>query len=165
MEGALRGAHTALAVAAMLVACIGLIALVNGLLGWIGGGIGFPGLSLEYGMGLLFSPLAWLLGVPAAECGAVGAALGLKVVVNEFVAYVHLGAAIQAGRLSHRAVAIVSFALCGFANLSSIGILVAAFGSQCPDRREEVARQSARAVLAGVLSNLTGAAIAGIIIP
>ncbi|RFD19430.1 NupC/NupG family nucleoside CNT transporter [Komagataeibacter melaceti] len=164
MEGALRGAHTAMAVAAMLVACIGLIALANGVLGWVGGIVGIPALSLEYGMGRLFAPLAWLLGVPAAECGAVGSVLGLKVVVNEFVAYMHLGAAIGGGQLSPRTVAIASFALCGFANLSSIGILVAAFGSQCPDRREEVARQSARAVLAGVLSNLMSAAMAGIII-
>ncbi|AXY23325.1 Nucleoside permease NupX [Komagataeibacter saccharivorans] len=164
MEGALKGARTALAVAAMLVACIGLIALVNGVLQAAGGVVGIPALSLEYLMGFVFGPLAWLLGVSGRECGAVGSVLGLKVVVNEFVAYARLGPAIQAGHLSHRAAAIASFALCGFANLSSVGLLVAAFGSQCPDRREEVARSSARAVLGGMLSNLTSAAIAGIII-
>ncbi|ATU73004.1 Nucleoside permease nupX [Gluconacetobacter sp. SXCC-1] len=165
MEGALKGAHTAMAVAAMLVACIGLIALVNGMLQAMGGYIGLPGLSLEYLMGFIFSPVAWLLGVPGAECSTVGSVLGLKVVLNEFVAYLHLGPDIQAGRLSQRAAAIASLALCGFANLSSLGLLVAAFGSQCPERREEVARKSARAVLGGMLSNLMSAAIAGIILP
>lgn len=133
MEGALKGAHTAMAVAAMLVACIGLIALANGMLQAAGGAVGMQGLSLEYLMGFIFAPLAWLLGVPASECSAVGSVLGLKVVLNEFVAYLHLGPDIQAGRLSHRAGAIASLALCGFANLSSIGLLVAAFGSQCPN--------------------------------
>ncbi|MCE2563569.1 NupC/NupG family nucleoside CNT transporter [Komagataeibacter sp. FNDCF1] len=165
MEGALKGTHTAVAVAAMLVACIGLIALVNGGLQAAGSHVGLPALSLEYLMGFMFAPLAWLLGVPGPECGMVGSVLGLKVVLNEFVAYMRLGPDIQAGRLSQRAAAIASFALCGFANLSSLGLLVAAFGSQCPDRREEVARKSARAVLAGMLSNLMSAAIAGIIIP
>lgn len=165
MEGAQKGAQTAVAVAAMLVACIGLIALVNGVLQGIGGHIGLSMLSLEYLMGLIFAPIAWMLGVPAGECDAVGSVLGLKVVLNEFVAYFHLGPDIQAGRLSKRAAAIASFALCGFANLSSLGLLVAAFGSQCSDRREEIARKSARAVLGGLLSNLMSAAIAGIIMP
>ncbi|ARW15373.1 NupC/NupG family nucleoside CNT transporter [Komagataeibacter europaeus] len=164
MEGALNGTRTAVSVAAMLVACIGLIALVNGILQGVGGVVGWPALSLEYLMGLLFAPVAWLLGVPLSECGTVGSVLGLKMAVNEFVAYLHLGPDIRGGVLSPRAAAIASFALCGFANLSSIGLLVAAFGSQCPDRREEVARRSARAVLAGMLSNLLSAAIAGIII-
>ncbi|GBR27669.1 NupC/NupG family nucleoside CNT transporter [Komagataeibacter oboediens] len=165
MEGAMKGAQTAVAVAAMLVACIGLIALVNGMLQGIGGHVGLPALSLEYIMGLLLAPLAWMLGVPAGECDAVGSVLGLKVVLNEFVAYLRLGPDIQAGRLSARAAAIASFALCGFANLSSLGLAVAAFGSQCPDRREEIAHKSARAVLGGMLSNLMSAAIAGIIMP
>ncbi|OAG75301.1 putative inner membrane transport protein [Acetobacter malorum] len=112
----------------------------------------------------MFSPIAWLLGVPAGECTIVGSVLGLKLVINEFVAYLHLGPSLQNGALSARSGAIATFALCGFANLSSIGILVAAFGSQCPERRAELAHISARAVLAGMLSNFMSAAIAGIIL-
>lgn len=164
-EGALKGTRTAVAVGATLVACVGLIALVNRGLGAAGGLAGFPGLSLEYCFGMLFAPVAWLLGVPAGECGAVGSVLGLKVAVNEFVAYLRLAPQIHSGVLSPRSGAIAAFALCGFANLSSVGILVAAFGSQCPERREELALISARAVLAGVLSNLTSAALAGILLP
>ncbi|OUJ03097.1 NupC/NupG family nucleoside CNT transporter [Acetobacter cibinongensis] len=163
-EGALKGTRTAVAVAATLVAFVGLIALVNTGLQSLGPALHVPGLSLEYLFGLLFAPIAWLLGVPAAECGIVGSVLGLKLVINEFVGYLHLSPFLQNGALSARSGAIAAFALCGFANLSSIGILVAAFGSQCPERREELARISARAVLAGMLSNLMSAAIAGIIL-
>ncbi|MDN7356288.1 NupC/NupG family nucleoside CNT transporter [Acetobacter senegalensis] len=163
-EGALKGTKTAVAVAATLVAFIGLIALVNSGFQALGPLIHMPFLSLEYLFGLLFSPIAWLLGVPAGECSIVGSVLGLKLVINEFVAYLHLGPSLQNGALSARSGAIAAFALCGFANLSSIGILVAAFGSQCPERRAELARISARAVLAGMLSNFMSAAIAGIIL-
>ncbi|MFE8873406.1 NupC/NupG family nucleoside CNT transporter [Acetobacter persici] len=163
-EGALKGTKTAVAVAATLVAFIGLIALINSGFQALGQAISMPYLSLEYLFGLLFSPVAWLLGVPAGECTLVGSVLGLKLVINEFVAYLHLGPSLQDGALSVRSGAIATFALCGFANLSSIGILVAAFGSQCPERRAELARVSVRAVMAGMLSNLMSAAIAGIIL-
>lgn len=163
-EGALKGTKTAVAVAATLVAFIGLIALINSGFQALGQAINMPYLSLEYLFGLLFSPVAWLLGVPAGECTLVGSVLGLKLVINEFVAYLHLGPSLQNGALSVRSGAIATFALCGFANLSSIGILVAAFGSQCPERRAELARVSVRAVMAGMLSNLMSAAIAGIIL-
>lgn len=163
-EGALKGTKTAVAVAATLVAFIGLIALINSGFQALGQAISMPYLSLEYLFGLLFSPVAWLLGVPAEECTLVGSVLGLKLVINEFVAYLHLGPSLQNGALSVRSGAIATFALCGFANLSSIGILVAAFGSQCPERRAELARVSVRAVMAGMLSNLMSAAIAGIIL-
>lgn len=163
-EGALKGTKTAVAVAATLVAFIGLIALINSGFQALGQAISMPYLSLEYLFGLLFSPVAWLLGVPAGECTLVGSVLGLKLVINEFVAYLHLGPSLQNGALSVRSGAIATFALCGFANLSSIGILVAAFGSQCPERRAELARVSVRAVMAGMLSNLMSAAIAGIIL-
>lgn len=163
-EGALKGTKTAVAVAATLVAFIGLIALINSGFQALGQAISMPYLSLEYLFGLLFSPVAWLLGVPAGDCTLVGSVLGLKLVINEFVAYLHLGPSLQNGALSVRSGAIATFALCGFANLSSIGILVAAFGSQCPERRAELARVSVRAVMAGMLSNLMSAAIAGIIL-
>lgn len=163
-EGALKGTRTAVAVAATLVAFIGLIALVNSGLQALGPLIHLPALSLEYLFGMVFSPIAWLLGVPAGECSIVGSVLGLKLVINEFVAYLHLSPSLQNGVLSARSGAIAAFALCGFANLSSIGILVAAFGSQCPERREELARVAARAVLAGMLSNFMSAAIAGVLI-
>ncbi|GAN67335.1 NupC/NupG family nucleoside CNT transporter [Acetobacter orleanensis] len=163
-EGAMKGTKTAVAVAATLVAFIGLIALINSGFQALGQAIDMPFLSLEYLFGLMFSPIAWVLGVPAGECTLVGSVLGLKLVINEFVAYLHLSPSLQNGALSARSGAIATFALCGFANLSSIGILVAAFGSQCPERRAELAHISTRAVLAGMLSNFMSAAIAGVIL-
>lgn len=163
-QGAMKGTKTAVAVAATLVAFIGLIALVNSGFQALGQLIHKPFLSLEYLFGLVFSPVAWLLGVPMGECNLVGSVLGLKLVINEFVAYLHLGPSLHNGALSARSGAIATFALCGFANLSSIGILVASFGSLCPERRVELAQISTRAVLGGMLSNFMSAAIAGIIL-
>jgi CNT family concentrative nucleoside transporter len=148
----------------MLIAFVGLIALANGIAGALGGLLGWPGLRIEAVLGQVLSPLAWLLGVPWEKAATIGTAIGEKFVFNEFLAYAHLSPALRAGEFDARTVAIVSFALCGFANLASIGIQLASFGALVPERRSEVARLGLLAVAAGTLSNLTSAAIAGLFI-
>jgi CNT family concentrative nucleoside transporter len=162
--GTANGVQVAVAVGAMLVAFIGLIACLNGLIGLAGGWFGLPGLSLEAILGQAFAPLAWTIGVPWQEAHQIGGIIGQKLVFNEFVAYVTLSPHGSAATLSHHAIAIASFALCGFANFSSIGILLAGYGAVAPERRSEVARMGLRAVLAGTLSNLMSATIAGMFI-
>jgi len=159
-----NGVRVAVAVGSMLIAFIGLIACLNGLVGWIGGLFGVGGLSLQQILGWVFAPLAWLIGVPWSASVVIGGIIGQKIVFNEFVAYVQLSPMIHAHSLDTHSLAIASFALCGFANLSSIGILLAGFGAVAPERRAEVARLGMRAVLAGTLSNLMSATIAGIFI-
>ena len=168
--GAASGLQLALNVGAMLIAFVGLIALINGMLGGIGGWFGMPELTLELILGYAFSPLAFLIGVPWAEAVTAGSFIGQKIVVNEFVAYLnftpYLGENAQViattGELmSEKTTAIISFALCGFANLSSIAILLGGLGSLAPNRRSDIARMGVKAVLAGTLSNLMAATIAG----
>ncbi|GEM80141.1 NupC/NupG family nucleoside CNT transporter [Vibrio superstes] len=162
--GASAGLSLALNVGAMLIAFIGLIALINGLLGGVGGWFGFEGLTLEMLLGWLFAPLAFLIGVPWNEAVVAGEFIGLKTVANEFVAYAnfapYLGEAAPVV-LSEKTKAIISFALCGFANLSSIAILLGGLGSIAPKRRGDIARMGIKAVVAGTLSNLMAATIAG----
>ena len=168
--GAASGLQLALNVGAMLIAFVGLIALINGMLGGIGGWFGMPELTLELILGYAFSPLAFLIGVPWAEAVTAGSFIGQKIVVNEFVAYLnftpYLGENAQiiaaTGEvMSEKTTAIISFALCGFANLSSIAILLGGLGSLAPNRRSDIARMGVKAVLAGTLSNLMAATIAG----
>ncbi|AGV17365.1 MULTISPECIES: NupC/NupG family nucleoside CNT transporter [Vibrio] len=168
--GAASGLQLALNVGAMLIAFVGLIALINGMLGGIGGWFGMPELTLELILGYAFSPLAFLIGVPWAEAVTAGSFIGQKIVVNEFVAYLnftpYLGENAQViaatGEvMSEKTTAIISFALCGFANLSSIAILLGGLGSLAPNRRSDIARMGVKAVLAGTLSNLMAATIAG----
>ena len=147
----------------MLLAFIGLIALVNGLLGLIGGLFDYDNLTLQLLLGWMFSPIAWLLGIPWENAVTGGSFIGQKLVVNEFVAFVEFGLIQEA--LSTRSQAIITFALCGFANFSSIAILLGGLGSLVPSRRQEIARLGLKAVLAGTLANLSSAAIAGILIP
>lgn len=158
-SGALSGMHIALAVGAMLVAFIALMAMVNGLLGALGGVIGYPDLTLELILGWIFQPLAWLLGVPWAEAEAAGSFIGQKLVLNEFVAY--LSFTEQRAAFAPLTQAIITFALCGFANFSSIAILLGGLGSVAPNRREDIARFGFRALLAATLANLMSAALAG----
>jgi len=158
-SGALSGMHIALAVGAMLVAFIALMAMVNGLLGALGGLVGFPELTLELILGWVFQPLAWLLGVPWAEAEAAGSFIGQKLVLNEFVAY--LSFTEQRAAFAPLTQAIITFALCGFANFSSIAILLGGLGSVAPNRREDIARFGFRALLAATLANLMSAALAG----
>ncbi len=170
-SGVTVGLEIAFNVGAMLIAFIGLIALADGISGHICGWFGHPGWTLEYLLGVLFSPLAWLIGVPWHNAQIAGSFLGQKMILNEFVAYVrlspylHSAASVTAAGLQvlgPRTLAIISFALCGFANLSSIAILVGGFSVVAPERRSEVTRYGLRVVVAGTLSNLMSATIAGI---
>lgn len=157
--GASSGLTLAVNIGAMLLAFIGLIALLNGLLGWAGALAGIEGLSLELLLGTLFRPLAFLLGVPWEEAVVAGNLIGQKLVLNEFVAYAAFSE--DKAQLGAHAQAVVSFALCGFANFSSIAILLGGIGTLAPSRRAEVAELGLRAVLAGFMANLMSAAIAG----
>lgn len=160
--GASDGLKLALNVGAMLLAFIGLIALINGLLGLIGGLFDYDNLTLQLLLGWMFSPIAWLLGIPWENAVTGGSFIGQKLVVNEFVAFVEFGLIQEV--FSTRSQAIITFALCGFANFSSIAILLGGLGSLVPSRRQEIARLGLKAVLAGTLANLSSAAIAGILI-
>jgi CNT family concentrative nucleoside transporter len=158
-SGASSGMHLALNVGAMLLAFVALIALLNGLLGGIGAWFDHPTLTLQEILGYVFAPVAWLLGVPWSEAVTAGSFIGQKLVVNEFVAYLDFMNYREG--LSAHTQAIVTFALCGFANLSSIAILLGGLGGMAPSRRKDIARLGLRAVLAGSMANLMSAAIAG----
>jgi CNT family concentrative nucleoside transporter len=163
--GAATGMQLALNVGAMLLAFIGLIALINGILGGVGGWFGMPEITLELILGYIFAPLAFLIGVPWEEATIAGSFLGQKLVVNEFVAYLNFAPYLAEGAeivLSEKTKAIISFALCGFANLSSVAILLGGLGSLAPARRHDIAKMGMKAVAAGTLSNLMSATIAGL---
>lgn len=161
-RGAGDGLMLALNVGAMLLAFIALIALINGILGGIGSIFGYGSLTLEGILGLMFSPLAFAIGVPWAEAVEAGSFIGQKLVLNEFVAYSSFAPEIE--NLSGKTVAVVSFALCGFANLSSMAILLGGLGGMAPNRRPDIARLGLKAVAAGMLASLLSAAIAGMFI-
>ncbi|WP_174849473.1 NupC/NupG family nucleoside CNT transporter [Yersinia artesiana] len=169
-SGAASGLQLALNVGAMLLAFIALIALLNGILGGIGGWFDYPQLSMELILGWVFSPIAYLIGIPWNEAMVAGSFIGQKIIVNEFVAFMNFGQYLQAEELvraaglqvlSEHSKAIISFALCGFANLSSVAILLGGLGSMAPNRRHDIARFGLKAVAAGTLSNLMSATIAG----
>jgi CNT family concentrative nucleoside transporter len=161
-RGASVGLSLALNVGAMLLAFIALIALVNGILGAIGGWFDYPGLSLQKILGFIFAPIAFAVGVPWSEAVLAGGFIGEKLVLNEFVAYTDFAPQIK--NLTPKTVAIVSFALCGFANLSSMAILIGGLGSMAPNRRQDIAHLGLRAVAAGMLASLLSAAIAGMLV-
>ena len=161
-NGAQSGVQIAIAVAAMLIAFTSLIALVNGLLGWLGSLVGIDGLTLQTILGFVFSPVMWVVGVPWSEAQIAGSIFGEKIVLNEFIAYLSL-AEIQAD-LSERTRVILTFAVCGFANFASIGILLGGLGTIIPDRKPEIARMGLKAVYAASLANLMSGAIAGILV-
>ncbi len=170
-SGAASGMQLALNVGAMLLAFVALIALLNGMLSGIGGWFNYPQLSMELILGWVFSPLAWIIGVPWSEANVAGSFIGQKLIINEFVAYLNFGeylkddatvAAAGLQVLSDHTKAIISFALCGFANLSSIAILIGGLGSMAPNRRHDIAQLGLKAVAAGTLSNLMSATIAGV---
>jgi CNT family concentrative nucleoside transporter len=162
-QGAQTGVRLAVAVGAMVLAFVALVALANGLLGGIGGWFGYPGLSFQAIVGAVFKPIMFLIGIPWNEAGAAGGLFGTKVVLNEFVAFIDLGQ--MSGQLSPRSVAIVTFALCGFANFSSIAIQMAVTGGLAPNQRPVIARLGLKALAAGSLANLMSAALAGILLP
>jgi concentrative nucleoside transporter, CNT family len=161
-EGAIQGVQLVLAIISILILFLGLIALVNAILGWIGGLFGFPDFSLELILSYLLFPLAFIMGVPLQDCGAVAVFLGKKIILNEFIAYTDLAQAIQANAISPRAAAIATFALCGFANISSIGQQIGGIGGLVPRRRNDVAKLGVRAMLAGSFTNFVSASIAGL---
>ena len=162
-EGAREGLSLALNVGAMLLAFIALIAVANLGLGWLGSLFGQEGWSLQGLLGQVFAPVAWLLGVPWTETASAGSFIGQKIVLNEFVAFTSFGESMSG--LSPRTQAIVTFALCGFANLSSIAILLGGLGTLVPSRRSEIAALGLRAVLAATLANFTSACLVGIFLP
>lgn len=161
-RGALAGGRIAVTVGALLIAFIALISLANGVLGGIGGWFGAGDLTFQQLLGWLLAPLAWLLGVPWSEAAQAGSWIGQKTVLNEFVAYADFGPAVDG--LSPVTVAVVTFALAGFANLGSIAIMIGTIGSLAPERRSWVAELGLRALLAGSLANLANAAIAGVVV-
>ncbi|AJA10726.1 Na+ dependent nucleoside transporter-like protein [Sphingopyxis fribergensis] len=161
-QGAQTGVKLAVAVGAMVMAFVALVALANGLLAGIGGWFGVEGLSFQAIIGTIFRPVMWLMGVPWEESAVVGGLFGSKVVLNEFVAFIDLGRA--QGDMSAAAVAIATFALCGFANFSSIAIQMAVTGGLAPNQRPMIAKLGLKALLAGSLSNLMSAALAGLML-
>jgi CNT family concentrative nucleoside transporter len=163
-QGAQTGVKLAVAVGAMVLAFVALVALANGILGAIGGLFGMPDLSFQMLLGFVFAPIMYLLGVPWAEAGTAGGLFGTKIVLNEFVAFIDLGA-MEPGTLSDRTRAIVTFALCGFANFSSIAIQMAVTGGLAPNQRPVIARLGIKALAAGSLANLMSAALAGLFLP
>jgi CNT family concentrative nucleoside transporter len=163
-QGAQTGVKLAVAVGAMVLAFVALVALANGLLGGLGNMVGVPGLSFQRLIGCLFQPVMFLIGVPWREAGAAGGLFGTKLVLNEFVAFIDLGK-MDAATLSDRSRAIVTFALCGFANFSSIAIQMAVTGGLAPNQRPVIARLGIRALLAGSLANLMSAALASLMLP
>ena len=163
-QGAGDGLKLALNVGAMLLAFIALVALVNGLLGPVGGWIGIPGLNLEMILGFLFRPLAWVMGVPWAEADSVGTLLGLKTAANEFVAYSRFEDISAENGLSEKSRVIATYALCGFSNFSSIAIQIGGIGGIAPERKSELASLGLRAMIAGTLACLQTATIAGLLV-
>lgn len=161
-RGTTDGLHLALNIAAMLISFLALIALTNGIMGGIHNHLRYFPLSLEQVFGYLFWPIAWVIGVPVHDCAAVGNLLGIRMVLNELVAFSQLGD--QKALLEPRTVTIATFALCGFANLSSIGIQIGGIGALAPNKRGELARLGFRAMIAGTMANLMSASIAGMLL-
>jgi CNT family concentrative nucleoside transporter len=162
--GAGQGMQLALNVGAMLMAFVALVALVNYLLGWLGGFVGQEGLTLQLLLGQVLRPLAWVMGVPWSETAYVGGLVGIKVVLNEFVAYAQFGSDLAGNvALSPRSAVILTYALLGFANFSSIAIQIGGIGGLAPERRSEIARYGLRAMIAGNLAAFSSASIAGML--
>jgi concentrative nucleoside transporter, CNT family len=176
-SGASDGMKLVLNVGAMLIAFLALLALVDALLGWAGAHIGLPSLSLELIFSYVLSPVAWLIGVPWHDCGQVAILLGKKVTLNEFIAYVDLRTLIQNAKaiasgaaapgslpvISERAKVLATYALCGFANIGSIGIQIGGIGGIAPNRQHDLATLGFRALLAGSLANFMTASVAGLL--
>ncbi|SMQ64119.1 concentrative nucleoside transporter, CNT family [Altererythrobacter xiamenensis] len=161
-QGTQTGVRLAVAVGAMVMVFVALVALANGIVGGIGGWFGYPDLSFQQMLGWLFAPVMFLIGIPWSEAGTAGGLFGTKIVLNEFVAFIELG---QLETLTGRSRAIVTFALCGFANFSSIAIQMAVTGGLAPNQRPVIAKLGLRALAAGSLANLMSAALAGLFLP
>jgi CNT family concentrative nucleoside transporter len=160
-RGTIDGGQLAFNVAIMLISFLALIALLNGIMGWTHNHVSwFPG-SIQQVLGFIFSPVAWLIGVPKHDCSAVGNLLGSRMVINELYAYTLLGA--QRATLDPRSFTIATFALCGFANFSSIGIQIGGIGALAPNKRDQLAKLGFRAMIAGTMANLMSASIVGLL--
>jgi CNT family concentrative nucleoside transporter len=160
-NGATTGMQVALSVGALLIAFVAFVALINGALSGVGNWFGIEGLTLQWLLGKLFMPIALVIGVPWAEAAEAGSLIGQKLVINEFYAY--LSFVEIKDTLSAHTQLIVTFALCGFANLSSIAILMGGLGAIVPSRRHDIARLGLKAVIGGTLVNLMNASLAGLI--
>ena len=163
-RGASNGLKLTLNVAAMLIAFFGLLALVNGVLGWIGLQIGLPQLSLEWIFSYLMAPLAWLMGVPWSDCSQVGILLGKRTILNEIIAYLDLKALWEQGAFSERSKILATYALCGFSNLSSIAVQIGGITALAPSRQQDLAKLGLRAMIAGSLACFMTACVAGILL-
>jgi CNT family concentrative nucleoside transporter len=161
-RGTTDGLHLALNIAAMLISFLALIALTDGILGGLHNWIHWLPASLEQIFGVMFAPVAWVIGVPWRDCGFVGTLLGTRMALNELVAFSMLGP--RKAMLDPRSFTIATFALCGFANLSSIGIQIGGIGALAPNKKSELARLGIRAMLAGTMANLMSASIAGMLL-
>jgi len=159
-RGTIDGGKLAMNVGIMLISFLALVALVDSILTWMHGGMGFVPTSLGQLLGIFFAPVAWLIGVPWHDCLAIGNLLGTRMALNEVIAYIGLGT--QKAALLPRSFTIGTFALCGFANLGSIGMQIGGIGALVPERRDDLAKLGIRAMLAGTMANLISAAIAGI---
>jgi CNT family concentrative nucleoside transporter len=160
-RGTIDGGQLAFNVAIMLISFLALIAMVNGIMGWTHNHMGFFPESIQKVLGTIFAPVAWLIGVPGKDCGAVGSLLGTRTVINELVAYSDLGR--LKAVLDPRSVTIATFALCGFANFSSIGIQIGGIGALAPNKRDQLAKLGFRAMIAGTMANLMSASIVGLL--
>lgn len=165
-SGALDGLKLALNVAAMLIAFLGLVALVNAILGWLGQSLGLPQLSLEWMLSYLMAPIAWLMGVPWVDCPKVAILLGKKTILNEFIAYLDLSEMVkgETPQISERANILATYALCGFSNLGSIGIQIGGISAIAPQRQHDLAKLGLRAMIAGSLACFMTACIAGLLL-
>jgi CNT family concentrative nucleoside transporter len=159
-RGTIDGGKLAMNVGIMLISFLALVSMLNGLMAWVHGGVIWFPASINQVLGFLFSPVAWLIGVPWKDAPAIGNLLGTRMVLNEFIAYQQLG--IQKAVLMSQSFTIGTFALCGFANLGSIGMQIGGIGALVPERRNDLAKLGVRAMLAGTMANLISASIAGI---
>jgi concentrative nucleoside transporter, CNT family len=166
-EGASAGMMLALNVAAMLIAFTALVAMCNAMVSGLGGLCGYEGeaaWSLQKGFGYALAPVAWLMGIAWDDCYRCGQLLGERTVLNEFIAYLNLSQIIKDGQMSERSVVILTYALCGFANFSSIGIQIGGIGAIAPTRRGDLARLGLRAMIGGTLASFMTACVAGMLL-
>ncbi|MEH1769131.1 MAG: NupC/NupG family nucleoside CNT transporter [Nostoc sp.] len=162
--GAIDGVKLAVNVGVIIIAFLGLLAALNALLGWLGSFVGLQQLSLQWILSFIMAPVAWLMGVPWADCRQVGALLGTKTILNEFIAFLDLKALIESGKISQRAIIIATYALCNFANIGSIGITIGGITGIAPNRQHDLARMGLRSMIGGSLAGFITACIAGILI-
>lgn len=162
--GAIDGVKLAVNVGVMIMAFLGLLAAANALLGWIGARVFLPQLSLEWILSFVMAPIAFLMGVPLADCMQVGALLGKKTILNEFLAYLDLKTLIEKKQISERAIIIATYALCNFANIGSIGITIGGITGMAPNRQHDLARMGVKSMIGGLLAGFITAAIAGMLV-